>query len=91
MGYFTDLLKGENKCRIEPNFEREGRRTILSLMKDGHIFKLNEIKEQLKYRVESVSLLKGVEMIRNNNYTTDSYHVLEEDGYTFYKLVQKEG
>ena len=88
-GYFTDLLKGENKARIEPNFEREGRRTILSLIKDGWVFQMGKLKENINYSVESVKVLKGVEVIRNNNYTTDSYQIIEEDGYTFYKLVQK--
>lgn len=36
-----------------------------------------------------MKLFKGVEVSRNNNYTTDSYKIIEEDGYTFFKLFQK--
>lgn len=38
--------------------------------------------------IQEVEIFKGLEVTRNNNYSTDSYEVISDDGYTFYKLFQ---
>lgn len=43
--YFTDLLEDKRTVKIEPNFEREARRVIASLKKDGYAFEMKKNEE----------------------------------------------
>lgn len=42
--YFDDLLSNNRNCLMEPNFEREARKTILGLKKEKYEFELEETK-----------------------------------------------
>jgi hypothetical protein len=39
-GFFEDLVTQKRSIKIEPNFEREARRTMASLSQEGFVFKL---------------------------------------------------
>ena len=55
-------------------------------------FKLTNADAAPKITVRNVTLLKGVKVNRNDNYTVDSYNLnldQEDDGIVTYKLFKK--
>ena len=63
-----------------------------SLIHVGYQFKQFEPVGQPELYFSKVSLFKGVHVLRNNNYTTDSYNIIqgEEANLTEYALWQLE-
>jgi len=71
--YFSDLLSKERKSRMEVNFEAEARKVIETLKASRWSFKLSNADSTPKVTLKNVTLLKGVQVNRNDNYTVDSY------------------
>lgn len=49
--YFSDLVHKKRTVKIEPNFQKQNREVIASLMKDGYRFELEEISDIAETKV----------------------------------------
>ena len=87
--YFSDLIGKERNVRIEPNFEREGRKALIFFHKNGFEFNIQK-NENVEAQIKKITLFKGLRVNRNDNYSTDSYDIKnQEEGFTVYKLFEK--
>lgn len=76
--YFSDLITKERNSRMEANFEAYSRKVIETLKASKWSFKLSNPETSPKVTIKNVTLLKGVKVNRNDNYTVDSYQVNSE-------------
>lgn len=60
---------------MEPNFEAYSRKVIETLKASKWNFRLSNQDSNPKVVLKNVTLLKGVKVNRNDNYTVDSYQV----------------
>lgn len=91
--YFSDLLLKERKSRFEANFEVYSRKVIETLKANKWNFRLSNTDSTPKVTLKNVSILKGVKVNRNDNYTIDSYQTNSdeiEQGITTYTLWKKQ-
>ncbi len=63
---------------MEANFEAYSRKVIETLKASKWSFKLSNPETSPKVTIKNVTLLKGVKVNRNDNYTVDSYQVNSE-------------
>jgi hypothetical protein len=78
---------------MEVNFEAYSRKVVETLKASKWTFRLTNPEATPKVTLKNVSLLKGVKVNRNDNYTVDSYQVnLDEtqNGITTYTLWKKQ-
>jgi hypothetical protein len=93
--YILNVARKQRLVGLEPNFELQCIKTMNSLSSKV-VFKLSNEEAVPEIKIMSVTLLKGLAVHRNDNYSTDSFEKSEQEAadgiisYTLYRQLKEQ-
>lgn len=78
---------------MEANFEAEARKVVETVKANRWTFRVSNTDQTPNVTIKNITILKGVRVNRNDNYTVDSYKLdseQEEQGILTYTLFKKQ-